>query len=393
MDRVDVAVIGAGPAGSSTAYRLAAAGLSVMLIDRARFPRDKPCGGGVTARGLALIPMSIDSVVEATIDCVSIRLRYGAEVEHTNPAPYVLMTQRRRLDHLLVQGAQEQGALLREGVRVRQIDRTPGGWIVRGEGFQVVADVVVGADGANGISTRALGLGGAVEYGVALEGNLPYAAATEDYSQRAVIELGTVPGGYGWVFPKGDHANFGVGGWDSEGPRLREHLDRLCDAYGISAQQLESVRGWRLPVRTNGTMLATGRALVVGDAAGMVDPLSGDGMYEAFFTALHASVALTDLLAGRASNLLAYEHTVRDAFMRHSAVTLGAKFAADRWPGLAFAVARSPLGRSGLRRYLQGRSGAPTANRYIASGWRAAETAVRRVTQRRTSAASASRAE
>ena len=382
MDRVDVAVIGAGPAGSTTAYRLAAAGISVMMIDRARFPRDKPCGGGVTARGVALIPMSIDPVVESIVDRVSIRLRYGAEVEHTNATPYVLMTQRRRLDHHLVQGAQEQGALLREGVRVRQIDRTGGGWTVRGEGFQVAADVIVGADGANGISTRALGLGGIVEYGVALEGNLPYEGAIDDHSKRAVIELGNVPGGYAWVFPKGDHANFGVGGWDSEGPHLREHLDRLCAAYGVTASQLESVRGWRLPVRTKGTMLATGRALVVGDAAGMVDPLSGDGMYEAFFTGLHAATAVTDLIQGRSTSLMGYERSIRDALTRHSVMTLGAKFGADRWPGLAFAMARSSLGRRGLRRYLQGRVDPPAPERYGTSAWRGAEAAVRRLTQR-----------
>ena len=90
-----------------------------------------------------------------------------------------------------------------------------------------------------------------------------------------MIELGTIPGGYGWVFPKGDHVNVGVGGWESEGPRLRMHLDELCRRHGIESDGLESVRGHRLPLRRGGFVPARGRMLLVGDAAGLVDPLTG----------------------------------------------------------------------------------------------------------------------
>src|SRR5439155_18179605 len=86
------------------------------------------------------------------------------------------------------------------------------------------ADVVVGADGANGTTARALGLGEGIVHGVALEGNVAYGRVSRDrYGRRAVVELGEIPGGYGWVFPKGDHVNVGVGAWQAEGPRLRDH--------------------------------------------------------------------------------------------------------------------------------------------------------------------------
>src|SRR5439155_580808 len=80
----------------------------------------------------------------------------------------------------------------------------------------------------------------------------------ERYKGLAVIELGSIPGGYGWVFPKGDHVNVGVGGWESEGPRLREHLAALCAREGIDVDSLERVRGHRLPIRRPGFAVARG---------------------------------------------------------------------------------------------------------------------------------------
>ena len=124
-------------------------------------------------------------------------------------------------------------------------------------------------------------------------GNVPWSALEETrYASAAWVELGVVPGGYGWVFPKGDHANLGVGGWMEEGPRLREHLERLARAHGVDPSELTEVRGHRLPMRDLGAPAARGRVLLVGDAAGLVDPLSGDGIYEAFVSATLASAAI-----------------------------------------------------------------------------------------------------
>ena len=118
-----------------------------------------------------------------------------------------------------------------------------------------------------------------------------------------MLELADIPGGYAWVFPKGDHANVGVGGWQSEGPKLREHLRRACEAHGLDPDELESLRGHRLPLRMPGTRIAGERALLVGDAAGLIDPVSGDGMYECFVSSRLATGAILDLLAGRSATL------------------------------------------------------------------------------------------
>jgi geranylgeranyl reductase family protein len=333
----DVLVVGAGPAGSATAIHLARGGARVLLAERARFPRDKPCGGGLTGRALRAAPCPVDPVVEHVVDRFELRLRYGSKFERDCGKPMILMTQRRRLDAHLAEQAVAAGAELRQGCRVDDLE--PGDDAIRarvGDGL-VRADVVVGADGANGVVAKAAGLGGGIVKGVALEGNVSWDALDpERYEGRAVVELGVVPGGYGWVFPKGDHANLGVGGWGSEGPRLRDHLARLAAEHHVELDQLADVKGHRLPMRPLGTLPAGGRVLLVGDAAGLVDPLSGDGMYEAFVSGRLAAEAI---LAG---DLESYAARLAEALDHHAAASWAAKRAMDRSAAVCFWASRSP---------------------------------------------------
>jgi geranylgeranyl reductase family protein len=351
MKRHDIIVVGAGPAGSTAAYRLAKAGASVLLLDRARFPRDKPCGGGVTGRAARLLPFSIEPVVEHVVSAVDLRLRYGKTLARGDGQPLVYMTQRKRLDHFLVQKAVEAGVELREGVKVGELEVGEDGVSV--EGFEALA--LVGADGVNGVTARALGLGGNRVIGVALEGNLSYGKMDRKaYGGRLALELGVVPGGYGWVFPKGDHANFGVGGWPDEGPRLREHLRLLCEAHGASFEDLEELRGYRLPLREPKATLARGRALLVGDAAGLIDPVSGDGMFEGFLSSQYASEAVIDLLEGRAENLDPYGPRLTSRLATHLWASWGVKVALDRYPRATFGLASTKLVWSAVERLVRG---------------------------------------
>ena len=345
MERFDVAVVGAGPAGAMTAYRLARAGARVLLIDKARFPRDKPCGGGLTLRAVKELPFSVDPVVEDVVTRVTCRLRYGRSFDRDGSTALCLMTQRRRLDHYLVERAQEAGAEFRDGVRVHVASDTR----LDVDGQTVDVETLVGADGANGVIARTLALGGDIVPGVALEGNVRYGVVPrEQYSGRMVIELAILPGGYGWIFPKGDHVNVGVGGWGSEGPRLRTQLNELCTAYGIDADDVTDLRGHRLPLRRPTTRLARGRALLVGDAAGLVDPVSGDGIYEAFISGRLAADAIS------AGALETYEPSLRAALDPIAAAGWGAKVALDRFPRAVFAVMRLPVTWHALEKVITG---------------------------------------
>jgi geranylgeranyl reductase family protein len=342
VERFDAIVVGAGPAGSTAAFRLSRAGARVLLLDRERFPRDKPCGGGLTYRAVRQLPMGVDPVVEDTVRRFELGFRYGRRFERRCEEPLILMTQRRRLDAHLAEQAAAAGADFRDGVRATALDPDEGGGAtVRFDGSAAAAPVVIGADGVNGPTARALGVGRGRRHGVALEGNVLHVHAREDYRGRAVVELGTVPGGYAWVFPKGDHVNVGVGGWESEGPRLREHLERACREYGLPAERLESLRGYRLPMRSPGDCARRGRVLLVGDAAGLVDPLSGDGIYEALVSARLAAESALELLEG--GDLDAYQPRLDAELGRTLAASWKAKLALERSPRLVFGVARLPI--------------------------------------------------
>jgi geranylgeranyl reductase family protein len=352
--RYDAIVVGAGPAGSTAAYHLASSGARVLLLDRARFPRDKPCGGGVTERAARLLPFPIDPVVEDVAMRVDLRLRYGRTFERGDCVPLVYLTQRKRLDHFLVQRAVSASAEFRDGARVTSVESGAAGVAVTAAGERLEGDVLIGADGVNGLCARALNLGGNRHVGVALEGNLPNAKLERDYRSKIVLEFGVVPGGYAWVFPKGDHANFGVGGWGSEGPELREHLRRLCEAHRVSADDLQEVRGYRLPLRSPQSTLARGRALVVGDAAGLIDPVSGDGMFEGFLSSRYAAGAVLDLLADRAESLDAYGPRLATRLATHLWASWGVKVALDRFPRATFALASTPVVWGAVERIVRG---------------------------------------
>jgi geranylgeranyl reductase family protein len=338
IERYDVLVAGAGPAGSATAIHLARGGARVLLADRARFPRDKPCGGGVTGRALLEAPCAIDPVVEHVVDTFELRLDYGRSFRRTSPEPLIVMTQRRRLDAYLAEQAAAAGATFRDDARVADVELGPEEVTATIGGERVSAAVVVGADGANGVVARSAGLDDGIVRGVALEGNVAWELLDrERYAGTAVVELGSPKGGYGWLFPKGDHANLGVGGWGSEGPHLREHLAVLAHAHGVDPGALTDLRGHRLPMRRVGaTTPARGNVVLVGDAAGLVDPLSGDGIYEAFTSARLAADAI---LAG---DLGRYTEALARALDHHASASWAAKSALDRHPHVCFWAARSP---------------------------------------------------
>src|SRR4029077_7616218 len=134
--------------------------------------------------------------------------------ERGGSEPLILMTQRRRLDHYLVEQAVSVGAELRAGVKGTGQWAGDHGAGVTVDATPVESEALVAADGANGTTRKALDLGGDYVLGVAFEGNVAKELVGDRFDGIAEFELGTIPGGYGWVFPKGDHVNVGVGGWE-----------------------------------------------------------------------------------------------------------------------------------------------------------------------------------
>src|SRR3954451_179794 len=154
MESFDATVVGAGPAGSTTALRLAREGARVLLLDKARFPRDKPCGGGISARALRELPVDPDPVVEHVVDRMELSFGGGRSFLRGTRHPLAHMTQRRRLDHFLAEQAAASGADFRDRVTVEEVsDRG-----VRVDGKWIGSALVIGADGSNGAAARFLDL-------------------------------------------------------------------------------------------------------------------------------------------------------------------------------------------------------------------------------------------
>ena len=283
-------VVGAGPAGAATAIRLARGGAHVLLADRAHFPRDKPCGGGLTGRAVRELPVDVTPVVEDVVRTFEVRLGYRKRFERRSEAPLVLMTRRRRLDAFLAEQAAAAGADFRDGVTVEGLTVGPDGATIRIGGAAVHGRVLVGADGVNGriaqrrgsrrrhpLRDRARGKRAAAR---------PAARARHGRARGRPgrVRLGVPEGGsrqlrrrrLGGRRPAVAHA---------PAPALRRARGRRA--------RLTDVQGRRLPIRRT-TSAARGPVLLVGDAAGLVDPLSGDGIYEAFVSARLAAEAILD---------------------------------------------------------------------------------------------------
>ncbi len=352
----DVIVVGAGPAGSTTARECASQGLSVLLLDKAEFPRDKPCGGGVNMRAARLLPFDLAPVIERTAYGIHFTLRGGGAYRRYAAEPLTYLTQRRRLDAFLVERAVEAGARLRERAAIQVVERRASHVTVRAGGESFLGRALVAADGANGRTVRLAGLEVPRRVLVGLEGNItPAGGVPPDWQQVFGLDLGSVVGGYGWLFPKGDHVNIGVGGWHYAGPQLRGLLDRVTRAYGFDPAHLWGVRGHHLPLRQPGAPLVDGNVLLVGDAAGLLDPFTGEGIYAAVWSGREAAAHLADYLRGDASDLAGYERAVRRALLPELRVSHQCSELFHLSPALQVALVRylPPMWRL-LQRLLRG---------------------------------------
>jgi geranylgeranyl reductase family protein len=311
--QTDVAIIGAGPAGSIAAQRLASAGVQVALIERATFPRDKPCGDGVTARGLAIMARTglgewvsqfpapeagrMTSLDGQVLD-VCLQIQDGHCYGRTIP--------RRLLDAQLAQAAADAGARLLEGTQVQNVELAnrpkPR---VSANGLEINADMIILADGSHAPITRRLGLAWGSPEIVAIR---QYFAGDAGPSGRMEIHFRPqVLPGYAWLFPIGNgHVNVGTGAFTQQVHRgklsLRETMasiltDPLVAGDRLArAEPIGHLRGHPLRTRLDHTRTHAAHVLVAGDAAGLVNPLSGEGITPAMgsgeLAAHHTLVAL-----------------------------------------------------------------------------------------------------
>jgi geranylgeranyl reductase family protein len=287
----DAIVVGAGPAGCAAAYDLVARGRRVLILDRRSFPRHKACAGGLTIKALRALRYSVLPVIRQVCTDLVVARQSAARRTLHGPDPICAMTVRDELDDYCLDRTREHGADFRVVPRLRAITESSASVAVETSLGAFDAPFLIAADGAHG-SVRQLvpGLGTAA-LGFAIEGLLPL-----DAMPPMEFDFGAVPDGYGWVFPKGDHVNVGLctmsAGRSIGQAELAAYAARILGGAAPShvTGQYIGFGGW-----TNAC--ATERILVVGDAAGLADPLLAEGIYNAVVSGQAAASAVDAALA------------------------------------------------------------------------------------------------
>ncbi|HSV37418.1 MAG TPA: geranylgeranyl reductase family protein [Nocardioidaceae bacterium] len=277
MEEWDVAVVGAGPAGSFAAHAAASTGARTLVIDASEFPRYKTCGGGLIGVSSKLLAELPDLPVRDDIHEVAFSWHGTRTRVRRSGTPSMRMVNRLELDDFLLRRAIGAGAVFVPRARLLGIEEDDGLVTLRTSAGTYTAGAVVGADGSAGRTARHVG----VEYAVTdlgLELELAAGAQAEHWRHRVHLDWGPLPGSYGWVFPKGDLLTVGVIAERGDPEATRAYLRSLVDGLGLAGLEVVTDSGHLTRCRAATSPLSRGRVLVAGDAAGLLEPWTREGI-------------------------------------------------------------------------------------------------------------------
>jgi len=334
----DVIVVGAGPAGATLAYELTKKGIGVLLLEKEQLPRYKCCAGGVTAKAAKLLNFDISEVAEDVIYEVDFSFNLGRPYlgQHNQPLIYTVM--RDAFDHFLVRKAQQLGAALIDGQKVTGV-RIKAEWVEVSTADSIFrARLVVGADGAYSVVARELGMKRNIEYNMGLESELVVPEEElAKWKSRAQMDLGCIRGGYAWVFPKRNHISIGVGYLISKARNLNHH-QKFLNSLDIGSYTIARSGSHLMPTCTRGSLVLRDKALLLGDAAGLVDSLTGEGIYNAIQSAQLAAPVVEDFLLRSKVGLQDYQQAVEEKIMSELRIARVLSKILFRFPHLAFGM-------------------------------------------------------
>jgi geranylgeranyl reductase family protein len=349
----DVIIVGGGPSGAAAAYDLSSNGLDVLIVERAHFPRIKPCAGGLIPAAVGRLRYPISDIIERQPQ----RFAFADGDFFHSGYTSVSCVVRSRFDNFCLERAREVGARLlvtSSDLIMRVGEVADHVQLHYASGKKLSARYLIAADGAKS-RVRQVMRKARVRYAFAIEGNLPYdSVASPDLADTLRFDFRIIEGGYGWVFPKGDHLNIGVCTGD---PRSKLSVD-LLKAYAkrtAGSDVLEEIVGFPVGTHCHEQMPSSERVLFVGDAAGTCEACFGEGIHNAIRSGQLAAEAILEGDAMGASSAALYGRSM--AIIR-SDVAMSAKAAEIAYaapaptpgqtyihPGLAYMAARFRLAR------------------------------------------------
>lgn len=336
----DAIVVGMGPAGSQAGEALARKGRRVLGLERARMPRHKPCGGCLSAKAVGLLGDTIEVLAEQVIHRVVLTYHGEADITFVSPEPVAYMVSRETFDQHLARKAEDADVEVHEGDPVSSIKPSDDGYEVRtASGAACRCRYLIGADGVNGVTARALGYAPRRTVAVTLEGE----AAVSKNEAAALsgtirLDFGAVPYGYGWVFPKRGHWSLGIGSVAALTEHPRRIYERFKEEAGIDLPE-DRQQGYRIPVYAGGRGGRTkGRSLLIGDAAALVDPFLGEGIYYALVSGRMAAEAVDEALATDGDDLTAYVDRLSEGVLPELDAAGRLADFAYRFPRLGYAL-------------------------------------------------------
>ena len=338
--RTDAVVVGAGPAGCAAAHDLALQGIRVLLLDRTEFPRKKVCAGGLTVKARRALPYSIEPVVQRTVSSLAVSCRLRRQRVFTGKDPICHMVERSAFDLFGLQKTVAAGADFEVVKRIERIVETFGSVSMNTDRGPIHCRYLIGADGVHSRVRLLTGRFPAIRFGFGIEGIVK---DFPDNDPGMGFDFDRAGGGYGWVFPKKDHINVGL--YTHRWPariRRRDLADYASRRLGGTPP--EQVSGYPLGMGGWRYRPGRGRVLLAGDAAGLVDPLLGEGLYHAIVSGRKAAGAVADAMDTGCDACRSYGMeltTIRREL-------LFAQFAAAvfyRLPDMGYALLTSPSAR------------------------------------------------
>lgn len=294
----DVVVIGAGPAGSSAAASAAEHGARTLILERHALPRYKLCGGGLIGLSLQALPAGFQPPVRNQARRATFTYDLDQQATRDAEQTVIPMVMRDELDAGLVAHASRAGVELAAEVTVDRVAQHEDHVLLTTSAGQFRSRCVVGADGSASLAARAAGARyRQVDLGMEVELEADQ-ARREHWQDRVLIDFGRVRGGYGWIFPKGDRLTVGVIAAKGMVAEQRRYLADLIAAHGLGGLATAHEGGHLTRCRAADSPLAAGRILLAGDAAGLLEPWTREGISFALRSGTLAGVAAAQIATG-----------------------------------------------------------------------------------------------